>query len=230
VVKGGTSLPMGFNLEKGFLDAAQYFAFYGCRVNRFDLNLATDRIVDAAFDIIMREARPASSSSINAVVASGQASVQSPSAPTDPPYVSAQCAIYEGSSLTLLGTARTLRLTIDNQLYADNGFVLGSNLRQNLKPGTRLTTFSGTFMFQDASLYNEAVNGTATKLRILMTSGAYSHQFDLPAAQFLPNNTTPKIHDDGPLSIDCNGEANPDPSTGSDIKLTIITAEPDITV
>lgn len=116
---------------------------------------------------------------------------------------------------------------VNNHLYGDRGYILGNNLRQNLKPGTREVTCSGTFMFENASLFNEAISGTATKLKIICSDPTltYSTEFLLPNFQFLPNGTMPKIHDDGPITVVAGGEALPDSGTGTDIQCTIKTTE-----
>lgn len=219
VIKGASSLPVGFSLEKGFTDVAEYFAFLGCRVNSGSFSFNIDRTVDMQFDIEAQQSSAASGTSINTLGA--------PSIPTEDPYTSVNIAVYEGSGLTLLGIAQDLRLLVNNHLYGDRGFILGNNLRQNLKPGTREVTCSGTFMFENASLYNEAINGTATKLKIIASdpTSTYSTEFFMPNFRFLPNGTMPKIHDDGPITVVAGGEAIPDSGTGTDIQVTIHTTE-----
>jgi hypothetical protein len=221
VIKGGTTLPVGFTMEKGFTDAGVYIPFYGGRINKAIIKFTQDQIVTGTFDALYQQQGAPSGSTIFTGA--------TPVAPIDAPYVSAQCQVYEGTSLTLLGIATDLTLTVENQLYAKNGFIIGSNFRQNLKPGDRITTCDGKFMFQNATLYNEAVNGTNTKLRIVASNGIYTWQVDLPTFQFLPMKTTPTIHDEGPLEVTANGEANPDQGLGSDIQVTITTAEASIT-
>ena len=41
---GGTDVPVGFTLEKGFTDIAVYLPFYGCRVNKMNLDFNIDSI------------------------------------------------------------------------------------------------------------------------------------------------------------------------------------------
>ena len=221
VIKGSVSLPTGFTLEKGFLDAALFLPFYGCRVAKATLDYNIDNIAGGVFELMAREEGALSGTSLNTGAA--------PNQPVERPFTSAQCQIYEGDSLTLLGTGRELKLEVDNNFYGDRGYIIGDTLRQNLLPGDRVTQLGGKFMFKDGTLYNKAIGGTNTKARILSTNGTYGVQFDLPLFQFLPMNTTPKAGDDGPIEIEAKGEALPDPFEGTDIVCTIKTNEAVIT-
>lgn len=142
------------------------------------------------------------------------------------PYTSVQVNVSWGG--VVFPKVENLKLSISNNLYKDRGLILGSNFRQNLRPGDRVTTVSGEFMFTDGDLYAEAVSGTKGALVITVTNGFYSHTFTMTQFQFLPNKSTPKAKDQGPVSIPLNGEALPDPATGTDITCIIKTAEPSI--
>jgi hypothetical protein len=218
IVKAATSLPTGFSIEKGFLDLGtpNYFAGLGGRVDSAEFNFAVNAVALATFNVMFREMTSSTTS-----IASGHGT---PTDQTSDPFTSVQVTVYEGSSLVVLATANRLRLQVQNQLKGDN-YVLGSNFRANLKPGSRITTFDGDFLFDSVSLYNKAVNGTATKLQISISNGTYGIDFLLPAAKFIPNNSTPKISTDGPLNITLNGEGTYDSGQATDIKATITSPE-----
>ena len=222
VIKGSTSLPAGFSLEKGFVDAGVYIPFLGCRIARVGLNFNIDQIAAGTWEIMSRLCGDPQQASMNTGA--------SPTRPTEKPFTGAQIQVYEGSSLTLLGTARSLSTTIDNNFYGDRGFVLGSTTRNNLKPGDRITELSGTFQFKDQELYQAAVRGDGTAVRVIAGNGVYSVQLDYPNFQFLPNNTTPKATDAGPIEITANGEGLPDSVTGTDVYVTIKTPEASIVI
>jgi hypothetical protein len=189
------------------------------------LNFRVDAIPEGTFDIIARQFT---------ATTSGSAFSNTPTIESVNPYTGAYIALYEAGSNNPLGLCTDLSLTVDNAYRRRNGFILGSNLRQNLKPGTRTTDFTGKFMFQDLNLYNKAVNGTNTSIRIQATMPAgdgrgYQHTFWLGTCQFTPNQSAPRVHDDGPLEITLHGEALPDEATGTDLQVTIITPESNIT-
>lgn len=214
-IKGATSLPQGFSLEKGFLDLAtpEYFLFTGCRVNAMSLNFSVDQIVSGAFDILAR-----------AVTGSATSALVSTAADlTYDPFTSVQVTLYEGSSLVPIGTAQSLALTITNNLV--DAFVLGSNFRANLKPGQRNTRFSGVFLFNNTDLYDKALDGTDTKLQITCSDGTYSVDFYMGNVDLLPSGSLPKISTDGPLVMPINGIAAKDDVEGTDIKITLVSPE-----
>jgi len=219
-IVGSPSLPTGFSVEKKFTDLAsvQYVAILGCRVNSCDINFNIDSITAGSFDVMGREFTSPSGTSIFG----GSPTVIDESVD---PFTSVEIAIYEAGSATQLGTARSLQMRIANNMYGDN-FVLGSNKRVNLKPGTRDVTFNGSFLFSDFYLYNKAINGTDTSIHIIATHGAYSFAFLLDRVNLLPNNASPKISTPGPIDIALGGEclASTDGNT-PDIEVQITTSE-----
>lgn len=228
----GTPLPIGFSLEKGFMDLGNVFELItGCKVDKMSINFKVDAIPSGTFDIVAQQFATSSTSAFS------NGSAGQPSIPNEAPYTGAQIGIYSGTNAlpvgavtgTPLGLCNDLQITVSNQLFKKNGFILGSTLRQNLKPGTRMTDFTGKFIFQDLSLYNQAINGTNTSLKVACISGSYSHIFDIPTSQLVPSGSSPKIASDGPIEISLKGQSLPDVSTGTDIVLTIKTAEANIT-
>lgn len=221
VIKGSVALPTGFTLQKGFLDQGLYIPFYGNRVSRLSLDSNIDNMVAGSWELMSRQTGEPSQTSLNVAA--------EPTIPTTDPFTSAQFQVYEGASLALLGTCRQQQVMIDNNFYSERGYILGSSLRQNLKPGDRVTTMSGSFMFKDAELYRAAIRGDRTKYRVLATNGTYSVQVDFPKFQLLPNGTTPKATDDGNIDISAQGEALFDTVEGTDVIVTIKSPEAVIT-
>jgi hypothetical protein len=226
-----TDMPVGFTLEKGFMDlnsgAGLFHLLRGCRVDMMNLNFKIDAIPEGTFDVVARQYSISSSSQFS----------NAPVPPIEAPYTSAFIAVYEGSQALPVGVASgnplglctDLSLSVSNAYFKKSGFILGDTLRQNLKPGTRMITCKGKFMFQDHTLYSKAINGTNTSLKIVCTNGSYSHILDFPTAQWLPNNSSPKITGDGPLELDLEAEVLPDVTTGTDMQLTALTAESNFT-
>lgn len=220
VIKGSVSLPTGFTLEKQFNDIGVFIPFYGNRVDKVSLNYGIDKMVDGVWSLMARQAGDPSDTSLN----SGAA----PTSATDAPFTSAQAQLYEGSSLTLLGTGRQLTVDILNNYDGKKGLIIGDVYRQNLKPGTRRSSISGKFMFDSKSLYQEATQGRNTKFRILANNGVYSVQIDFPKFRFLPSGTTPKATDQANLEIDVRGEGLPETVSGTDVIVTTQSPEASI--
>lgn len=219
VFAGGLDVPAGFTLEKGFTDIGQYYAFYGCRVNKMDIDFSIDKIATGSFDILARQAGEPSQASLN--------SSSIPSPPLESPFTSVQINLSQNG--VALARAESLKLSISNNFYDARGFVMGSTLRQNLRPGDRTTDASGEFMFTDGELYEMAIRGTPCTLNITASNGVYSVGWNMTNFQFLPNKTTPKAKDSGPITIAMNGEADTDNSLGTDVTMTILTPEATIT-
>jgi hypothetical protein len=217
VIKGYTSLPTGFTIEKGFKDLAtpKYFAMKGCRVNRFSLNGAIDAIVTGTVDIMAREM------GISDTSVAGVSEVAA--APVSSSFTSIQAGIYKDG--VQISVCQSLSLNIDNGMQ-EGSFVLGSNYRQNLKPGSRSVDGEATFLFQGTEFYEAAVKGDNLSLAIRMADDwDNSVEFLMPKIQLLPNNSSPKIASDGPLTIPANFQAVPDDDLGSDIQATIVSDE-----
>jgi len=196
VMQGGGSLPTGFTLEKGFsgLDsgAKGYFVWLGSRVDSMDLSGNINQIVGGTFDVACRQMLDPAA----ATVSSGGPF----SAPTEDPFTSSQINVLEGSTLSVLGIATRFSLRVSNNFYRDRGFILGSNIRANLKPGRFSVSGDMEVMFKDTALFEKAIAGTSTVIAIYLQSGTYSLDLYLPAAQFMPNNSVPKVPDDGPIT------------------------------
>ena len=221
VFKGSTDIKLpSFTIEKGFLDLAtvKYFAMHGSRIDKLSLDFGIDHIVKGALEFMAHDATLTGTSYVDGT------NVVLVAAPANSGFTSVQ------ASLLLNGVAvsvvRSINLNLSNALYGEAGFVLGKTVRQNLLAGTRMIEGAATFIFQDTTYYDAAVAGTEFALKILCTDAAgFSVEILLPRMQFLPNNPSPKIANDGPLEISANFEALPDATTGTDIQITIINDE-----
>lgn len=221
ILKGiaNTSKLPSYSIEKGFLDldTPTYQAWLGSRFDAATIDFNIDAMVQCNFSVLSRAVTTPSTTSILAGSATDQ---------TCDPFTGVQVTISEGTSLVALGTAQQLQLSINNNHYANN-FGLGSNYRANMKAGTRRTSVTGTFMFNDYSLYTKALDGTDTKINIVVSDGTNSYTFLLPNVDLYPNGMTPKIVD-GPITVSLMGMAAKDSVEGTDIKLTIVNSESSI--
>jgi hypothetical protein len=192
---GSVALPTGFSLEKKFDDlevAEKYVGLLGCRVNSIEVNFNVDQIVTGTADIMAREFTAPSATSI---FGSNPLTDMS-----SDPFTAVQVYVYEAGSATPLATAKSLRLRINNNLFGDN-FALGNNRRINLKPGVREIDIDGTFVFNDWTLYEKAINGTVTSIQAIVDDGTYAFDFLFSNVNLLPNNSAPKVSTPGPIEI-----------------------------
>lgn len=220
VFKGNSTIFLpSYTIEKGFADLspAKYFALKGCRVNTLSLNFGIDAIVSGTLELMAQDAIMSGTSVKGADTLSA--------APLVKPFTSVQAAVYRAGSL--VSVVRSATLNITNNLYGDSGFVLGDTKRQNLLAGMRAITGNATFIFQDTTYYDAAVAGTEMSMKFLCTDAdSHSVEILLPLMQFLPNNPSPKIANDGPLEIQADFEALPELTTEqTDIKVTVISDE-----
>jgi hypothetical protein len=216
-LSGGITLPVGFTLEKQFTDLStvQYMALRGCRINSCQMSFNVDQMVTGSFDILARESTGLNSASVGAA----------PSAqPSVAPFTSVQAALKKDG--VTLATCQNLSLNINNNLYGDAGFVLGSNFRSSLKPGWREVGGEATFIFDDASLYAQSVSGATLAIEInCQDSNDESVVIKIPTAQLLPSGAAPKIENDGPLSIRLPFESIYNNTLQSDIQMLITNNE-----
>lgn len=232
VLVGSVALPTGFSIEEQHLDLASsdkpYFGFLGGRVNSFSGDVTIDQTLGGTFQLMFREALDPSSTSLN--------TGPTPEPDTDDPYTAVQVSLLEGSTRRDLGTMRQFSFAISNNFNADKGFAIGDNRRKNLKAGDRTTNGSATVMFNNSDLIAKAKAGTNTTLKLLAVSGQSSMEFLWPNVRLLPTNGIwPVITDSGQLEISLLFEAAEDttigsPTNGTEIQLTIVTPEPDITI
>lgn len=224
VFEGTTSsvLP-SFSMEKGFTDlaAAKYQAYKGMRVGSASFQFNIDAMATASFEVMGQVAEDFSLTSLS------NGHTPTP-APLNRPFTSVQVGLYKDD--VEIAVVTSLSLNVDNGLYGDTGFVLGSVYRQNLKAGRRSVGGSATFLFDTTDYYDLAMAGTTMELKILCTdANNYSVEFRMPTSQLLPNNTSPKIESDGPIQISADFESVYDSGLDSDIECTIINGDSDIT-
>lgn len=233
IINAGTTgfpLPIGHSIEKQFIIPeiadSVYQIYRGQRADKMTLNFKVDQMAEGMFDFVGQTA-----SDRNTTGGGSYFTGVMPPQQILPPYTSAQVSVYEAGNANPIGLCNDLQLTVENQYHRRSGYILGYNYRQNLKPGTRLTSFVGKFLFQDENLYHKSINATNSALKIVCTdaTGVFSHTFHMGTIRFTPSASAPKITDDGPLEITLHGVTLPDEADGTDIRLTVVTPEADLT-
>ncbi|MFQ5956178.1 MAG: phage tail tube protein [Candidatus Brocadiales bacterium] len=208
VIRGGSGLPPGLSIEKGFSDVGQFMLFKGCRIDTLSLDFPGDGgTVSGTLDILSKAAVTGSTS-----VASSLLEVAG--AP-----ISYQVSIEDGA--TTLENILGLQLVIRNHLDRD-GFVLGSRERHSISEGLRRISGALTLEFEDFSYYERFSDITSSALKITTLQGGFSMEIFLPKIVFTGSAPVPAVRDAGPLAGLLHFVALNDPSEGTDIKITLI--------
>ncbi len=217
IVKGGSALPVGLSVEKGFIDIAKYLVYRGLRVDALYLKFPQEGYITGTLNFLGRYEGGGTGSG------SGSGSPVSISAsPTDEsgiPFTSYDAVVQEGGST--IGIVTEAELEIKNNLQAD-GFVLGSDSRVSAVEGLRKVTGKLTILFEDMTYYNKFVNGTESSVKFTMTQGSYSVEILIPKIVYSGGLQTHVVDSPGPLHVTLPFEAKKDAVEGTDIKVTFV--------
>ncbi len=216
VIKGGSALPVGLSIEKGFTDIAKYLVYRGLRVDALYLKFPQDGYITGTFNLLGRYEGGGTGSG------SGSGSPVSISAsPTDEsgiPFTSYDAVVQEGGST--IGIVSEAELEIKNNLQTD-GFVLGSDSRVSAVEGLRKVAGKLTILFDDLTYYNKFVNGTESSIKFTMTQGSYSVEILIPRIVYA--GASPIVVEvPGPLLVTLPFKAKKDAVEGTDIKVTFV--------
>lgn len=217
-IDGQSSLPVGFSIDKGFNDVAQFFLYKGCKINRCTFNFPQEGFISAALDLTAREE-----------VTSGTVLQAAPTEYSDDPLVSYEAALTEanyGSGLAAISICQAAQITIENSIKDDN-FVIGDARKATAPEGMRRITGQITVFFEDLVFYNKYVNGTVAQLKIVATKGANSWTWFLPRIFYAGRAPTPVVANDRPIVLTLPFQAVRDATLSTDLRMTIIN---DVTV
>ena len=151
-----------FVLEKGFTDISQYFKFNGCKLGGFSLDVDSEGISQITFPVMGQKETVGSS-------------------PLDSTPVEYDPTIFDsfdigtieegGASIAIVTSIRGL--TFDNALSGDNYVINPSALGIRTGIGTDIAKVKGTITasFENVTLYNKAVNGTESSLKLIWSKG-----------------------------------------------------------
>lgn len=155
------SLPVGLCIEKGFTDLGQYLLYNGCRISKASFECAPGAIAGFSMDIMGAKETVGATSKQSSAGDRGHI-----------PFDAYEAVILEGGSS--LGSVKSIKFDVDNDLDA-NIFTIGSgNTRKSLPEGLTIVTGTMLCQFDDIALYNKAVNGTESSVRLTFTHGTGS--------------------------------------------------------
>lgn len=164
ILKVGTTQRY-FSIEVGHLDIAQYRLFKGCVVDKLQLSLKPNQIMEAKLSILGMDEVTSGTTAISVLTPAGTAS------PVD--GNSALCVIQENA--VTLAIVTSMEFTIDNN--AKTLELIGKNTPAGISLGRCIIKGSFTAYVPDLALYNKYAAETATTLSIAVSDGTKSYTF-----------------------------------------------------
>lgn len=155
-------LPTGLVIENDYganiSGSGRYEYFNGCKISSAKFTFPSEGKCMASFDIKGAKST-AASSALDASLTDNGHTV----------FGAFTSSIAEGGSS--IATVTNAEMTIDNELD-DSSFVLGgAGVRRALSEGFATVKGTLTALFEDATLLNKAINGTASSLKITVSRG-----------------------------------------------------------
>lgn len=170
VIRGGSSLPPGLSIEKGFNDVGRFMLFRGCRIDTLSFYFPGDGgLVGGTLAILSKTVETASASIASSLLEGNGTPI------------SYQVSVEDGVSVldNILGA----QLVIDNHLDRD-GFVLGSRERYSISEGSRRISGSLALKFEDFGYYTRFSDAVTSSLKITAIQGVFSMEILLPSIVF----------------------------------------------
>ncbi|HDH51216.1 MAG TPA: hypothetical protein ENH31_00330 [Nitrospirae bacterium] len=198
-------LPVGLVMEVGFTDISQYFKYNGCRINKFDLSVNSEGIIEGSIEV-MGAKETVGSSSLDAT-------------PVDlghKPFDAFEASLEEGGSA--IATVSEVKLSFEQNLDGSVYVIGGGGERVSLPAGTVKISGSLKAMFEDLTLYNKAINHTETSLKTMFSrgdglgsAGNESLEFLIPEMVYKPKS--PEVAGPQGVYVDLEFEGYYDNST-----------------
>jgi hypothetical protein len=194
-----------FAFEEGFTDLAQFHTFNGCTFDSLSIEVTTDSLVSAKFNIVGATESAFTGTSID----------------TTPTAVTAKPKFYhvggtfkEGGSA--VGYMSAISFDLKNNLNASN--TLGVSGVRAITSGKVEVTGTVTALFEDVVAYNKFKNNTDSSIEFTLTDGTNSHTYLLPKVKYVKGMI--EGSGDGPLVVELEFVAIYDATEASTIKLT----------
>lgn len=190
-VHASNSLP-SYGIEKGFVDVSQYVLYEGIKFGGLSFEVGGDKSeIFCKLDTMGAIENAMTGTSVDGT-----------------PTTLAMEYFGNYESALLLGgvnpSAKSFSLSFTNNLDGDTFLIGGGSSRGSINEGIAAPTGNVSVMFQDATIYNYAVNGTETSLNLTFTKGVYSLAIDIPEVRLgrngLPIPATGGVWLDAPWS------------------------------
>lgn len=206
VIKSG-STRKSFTFENGINDLAtpQYFLYTGMVVDKLALTCPNNGIVTAKFSMLGQNM------TVGTTSVDGDGAT---AATAEKPYTHIGGTFKEGGSA--VGYLTSITVNIDNG--TSQNFALGSSLVRAFTTSWFKVSGNVTITFEDASLVNKYLNGTASSLEFTLTDGTNTFNVLIPNVIYTQANKS--ISGQGPITLSLAYEGLYDSTTGSNIVLT----------
>jgi hypothetical protein len=166
-----TTIPSA-SVEIGYDDITVYRPFTGVKANSMSMSFQKSIELVANIDIMGKSEAAAAGSSI----------AISPKTLVFDRFNAKGVSLKKGGAT--ITTVRKVDLTIRNELATDIFCIDGTGFRHSLPETNFVVEGSIEVLFEDSTIYNEAVNGTETSLQITLASGTNSLVFDVYELKF----------------------------------------------
>ena len=193
------ALPVGLCFEKQVTDLGKYFLYNGVRVSKASFDFKPAGPIDTSFEFVGQKETI------------GDASIDA--TPTDlghNPFEGFNASIEVGGSS--IGTVTAAKFDVDNDIQTDLYAIGGGGLVHSLPEGNVKVSGSCTVIFDSITLYNQAVAGTESSLKIALTKGTglgstgnEMIEFLIPELKF--KASTPVIKDSKGIMLEMPFEA-----------------------
>lgn len=167
-------LQNSYHIQKAFTDISQYISFRGMRVGSWTLDVTSMEIITGAFSFMGSRAVRGGASYAGSIDPTPNTTLMTASANVG--------TVFQNGSAILAGV-RAITLEVNNNLRTSNQ--VGSPYAYAIGYGFQDVTGTIEVYFEDATMYDQLINHTATELSWRMTD-AYGHdyQITLPSVLF----------------------------------------------
>jgi hypothetical protein len=207
VLKVGTTRK-SLSIEEQQLDIAQYRMMKGVIVDKFSLSVPAQGIVTGKFDVVGQSQMALSATTFTGATWVG-ATVKNP-------FTDYGAAGFMKEGGATVGYITSLDLSVDNS-HAKNFSIMTNTVRDFTTQRCKVTGTASVF-FEDSTMYNKFVNGTASSLDLKLDNGTNTFQITLPNIKY--TGASKPIGGAGPVTMSMPFEALYDGTALSNIVLT----------
>jgi hypothetical protein len=195
-----------FTIEQGSLDTSLYSVYNGVKVDKAQINIALNDVVKMSF------------SCIGHGMVAGTAAITGATYGAEPqlnPFTHYAGTIKEGGSVC--GYLSQVQIDIGSGSQAN--FALGDTFAKNITYGLAEVTGTATAYFQDLTLLNKFLNGTASSIDVTVTDGAGgSREFKMANIKY--TSGTKQTANSGSITLNMAFTALYDATTGTPLQIT----------
>ena len=213
VLKPAISLPTGLTFEID-RDVA-YFIYEGCKINSLNMSFAPNEIITGSVGVLAEN-------ETGTMGASGNTATYS----SAEPFTGVQASVLvDGAAQGVMAAD----FTVSNDIY-EGKYELGGNQRAALIEQKRSVTGKLNIEFDDLTLYDLFVAGTASTLSITLTSdqlitGSTYYSMTISFPKIVYTGETPTMGGPGIILVDCPFTALYTSAASPEIIITVVNSQ-----